>query len=116
MLPAQSNHRLADLARNAALRELSEAGARIWLLPGMVHAKCVVIDEAMALAGSANLDERSLFLNYEVMVAYHQKEDVLKFVSWITRHRDAAQPYTADRPSGWRELAEGAVRWFAFQL
>jgi len=36
----------------------------------MMHAKCVIIDEDLALSGSANLDARSLFLNYELMVAF----------------------------------------------
>ncbi len=32
-----------------------------------MRAQVVVIDEAMALAGSLNLDSRSFFLNYEMM-------------------------------------------------
>ena len=116
VLPHKSNHPLADMARHAALRELSASGARIWLVPGMIHAKCVVIDDGIVLAGSANLDERSLFLNYEVMVAFYDPSDVAKFVRWISRQRDRALPYTAHTPGWLRELAEGVVRWLAFQL
>ena len=71
VLPARSNHRLADLARHAALRDLVAEGARVWLVPDMVHAKAVLIDDDLALAGSANLDERSLFLNYELTIAFY---------------------------------------------
>ena len=42
LLPRKSNHLLADIARNAALRELAAAGARIWLSSAMVHAKAVL--------------------------------------------------------------------------
>ena len=42
----------------------------------MIHAKAVVIDDELALAGTANLDERSLFLNYELMVAFYERNAV----------------------------------------
>ncbi|WP_367849902.1 phospholipase D-like domain-containing protein [Rhodoferax sp. WC2427] len=116
VLPRQSNHRLADIARYAALRELVAAGARIWLLPSMVHAKAVLIDQELALVGSANLDERSLFLNYELMVAFYDPPVVRQFADWITQLQHRALPYQPQPPSLGRELVEGLVRWVAFQL
>jgi cardiolipin synthase len=116
VLPRHSNHRLADLARHAALRELTAAGGRVWLVPGMVHAKAVVVDDNLALAGSANLDERSLFLNYELMVAFRAPADVARFATWIEWHRRTAEAYRGDRPGVLREMVEGLVRWLAFQL
>jgi cardiolipin synthase len=34
---------------------------------------------ALALGGSANLDERSLFLNYELMMAFFEPADMHLF-------------------------------------
>jgi cardiolipin synthase len=116
LLPRKSNHRLADMARHAALRELSSAGARIWLVPGMIHAKAFVIDDEIALAGSANLDERSLFLNYELMVAFYALSEIQQFVQWIERQAEGAHAYKARRSGILREVGEGMVRWLAFQL
>ena len=116
VLPRRSNHRLADLARPAALREMSAAGARIWLAAGMVHAKAVVIDNDLALSGSANLDERSLFLNYELVIAFFEPADVHRFAHWIGHQRAAASLYRAPSPSALREFSEGLIRWLAFQL
>ena len=116
LLPRRSNHLLADMARPAALRELDAAGARVWLLGTMVHAKAVVVDHDLALAGSANLDERSLFLNYELMVAFFEPAEVERFADWIARQRATASRYRAQRPGMLRELLEGMVRWLAFQL
>ena len=116
VLPHKSNHRMADMARHAALRELSASGARVWLVPAMIHAKAIVIDEEIAFAGSANLDERSLFLNYELMLAFYKPADIQALARWIGQQRAGAAPYTARPPGIARELAEGLVRWVAFQL
>jgi cardiolipin synthase len=116
LLPGKSNHRLADYARHRALRELTSAGGRVWFLPHMIHAKAVVIDDDLALAGSANLDERSLFLNYELMVAFYAASDVKRFADWIERQRSAAAPYEARPPGLWHEILEGMLLWLAFQL
>ena len=70
----------------------------------------------MALAGSANLDGRSLFLNYEVMVAFYDHADVQRFAGWIDRQMHGASPYVSRRPGLVRDLAEGLVLWLAFQL
>jgi cardiolipin synthase A/B len=116
VLPRRSNHPLTDLARQAALREMASAGARVWLVPGMIHAKAIVIDHDLALAGSANLDERSLCLNYELMIAFYESGDVGRFAQWIERHRADATLFTAQPTSFVREFAEGLLRWLAFQL
>ena len=108
--------RLADLARERALRQLSTAGARVWLAPGMVHAKAVVIDDSMALTGSVNLDARSLFLNYELMVAFYARGAVRAFAAWVEARRQECAPYAAQRPWLAREVAEGVLLWLAFQL
>ena len=116
MLPRRSNHRLADVARHRPLRDLATAGARLWFTPFMLHAKVVVIDEQLALAGSANLDLRSLFLNYELMVAFYEPADVARFAAWIERERSAAVRFEPKEPGLLRDLLEGLLLWLAFQL
>lgn len=116
VLPERSNHRLADLVRHRALRDLAGAGARVWLVPEMIHAKAVVVDDALAMAGTANLDGRSLFLNYELMVAFYDPADIQRFAGWIDRRVRGAVPYNAQPPGLVRDLAEGLVLWLGFQL
>ncbi len=116
LIPAKSNHRMSDVARNRALRSLADAGAHIWLAPHMLHAKLAVIDDLLALAGSANLDSRSLFLNYELMFAFHNTPDIARFRNWFDTECESASVYVADRPGLLRDVAEGAVLWLGFQL
>ena len=116
ILPAKSNHRLADLARHRSLRDLVTAGGTVWLHPEMIHAKAVVIDDELALAGSANLDGRSLFLNYELMVAFYDCKAVLGFSQWVEARREESEPYVVQRPGILREVVEGVFLWLAFQL
>lgn len=116
LMPKQSNHRLADLARHRALRELTAAGARVWFLPHMIHAKAVVVDDELAFVGTANLDERSLFLNYELMVSLYEPTDVKRFSQWIARRQGSAVPYQPRPLTFWREIGEGLLLWLAFQL
>lgn len=116
LVPAQSNHRMSDLARSRALRALSAAGGRVWLAREMMHAKLVVIDDVLALAGSANIDSRSLFLNYELMLAFHDALGVQRFATWFDRERASAGAYVADRAGLVRDVAEGMLLWLTFQL
>jgi cardiolipin synthase len=84
VLPARSNHLMADLARASYIRQVHDAGGRILLYePGMVHAKVVVVDDRLAIVGSANMDMRSLFLNYEVALFIYTPEKVEETAEWV---------------------------------
>ena len=116
LLPARSNHRLSDLARRRALRTLSAAGGRIWLVPHMLHAKLAVVDDVVAFSGSANLDSRSLFLNYELMFAFHDAQAIAAYSGWFERERALATPHLPQRPGLAGDMADGLVLWLGFQL
>jgi cardiolipin synthase A/B len=116
LLPARSNHRMSDLARRRALRALAGAGGRVWFVPHMLHAKMVVVDDAVAFIGSANLDSRSLFLNYELMFAFHDGRAIEASAGWFERERSLATRYLPARPGLLGDVADGLVLWLGFQL
>lgn len=67
LLPEHSNHPSADWARRPFVRELLQQGVVVRLYTeGMVHAKFAVVDRELAWVGSANLDARSITLNFEL--------------------------------------------------
>ena len=107
---------MADIARERSLRELAAAGARIHLLPGMLHAKAIISDDALASCGSINFDGRSLFLNYELNLLFHDAEQMRLLVDWFQTQRAQATGYVARAPGWWRDIGEGLVRAVGFQL
>jgi cardiolipin synthase len=82
ILPKVSNHRLADWARGPHLDEVQEDGVKVRLYPGMIHAKALMFDDNLALVGSANVDERSLLLNYELMSAIYGGDQLRRLKTW----------------------------------
>jgi len=70
LVPHKNNERLAQWAAHAAYANLLDAGVRIHeYLPRMLHAKTTVVDGGWSCVGTANLDYRSFFLNYELNLA-----------------------------------------------
>ncbi len=87
VLPARSNHRLADLVREGYLSQLQESGGKIMLYePGMMHAKVLLIDDRAAVTGSVNMDMRSLLLDYEVALCVYSREVINQFATWMQSH------------------------------
>jgi cardiolipin synthase len=82
----------------------------------MLHAKLAVIDQTLALAGSTNFDSRSLFLNYELMVAFHDAESIDRFASWFEHEKIPAERFLPHRAGLIADVAEGLVLWLGFQL
>jgi cardiolipin synthase len=81
VVPEKSNHLYAGWAGRALYEELLDAGVRIFQRPPpFLHAKAMIVDESVALVGTANLDVRSLRLNYETNLAVFDTAfiDVLK--------------------------------------
>lgn len=116
LLPARSNHALADIARERSLRDLAAAGARIHLLPQMLHAKALVIDAGFASCGSINFDGRSLFLNYELNVLFHDAAQIDALADWFGARCAESSDYVSRAPGWWRDVGEGLVRSVGFQL
>ncbi len=69
-----NDHRLVALAARSYYDTMLDAGCKIYeYRPGMLHAKYMVIDETLAVVGSANMDVRSLYLNYEVTTMFYDR-------------------------------------------
>jgi cardiolipin synthase A/B len=75
LVPHKSDVRIAQWAARAAYASLLSAGVKIFdYQPRVLHAKTVVIDSKWSCVGTANIDYRSFFLNYELNLASRNRE------------------------------------------
>lgn len=74
VVPAANNHIYVYYASRALYEELLSAGVRIYeRRKPFSHAKALLIDGQFSLVGTANLDMRSLHLNYETLTAVYSE-------------------------------------------
>ena len=84
IIPKKSNHRLADLVREGYLTRVQEVGAGVWFYePRMLHAKAILVDDTLAIVGSANMDMRSILLNYEIALCIYDSDAIRQLETWI---------------------------------
>jgi cardiolipin synthase len=71
LVPRRSDSLLVTLAARSYYDELLAAGVRVYEYgPRMLHTKALLVDDGLAMVGSANFDSRSFSLNFEVAVMF----------------------------------------------
>ncbi|HEX9023583.1 MAG TPA: cardiolipin synthase [Geobacteraceae bacterium] len=86
VLPARNNLPFVHWASRALLGELLNNGVRVFYQPSpFVHTKLFMVDDIWTLIGSANLDARSLRLNFELNLSVFDHT----LASQVRRHFDA---------------------------
>ncbi|MEO7974077.1 MAG: phospholipase D-like domain-containing protein, partial [Thermoanaerobaculia bacterium] len=95
-------------------------GARVFeYRPAMLHAKTMVVDRDLAVVGSANVDNRSFRLNFEIVAAIYgaTAADRLasEFEEDLRKAREVRPRHLARRSRG-RILAEVGARLFSALL
>src|SRR5690606_16949067 len=87
LVPQKSDSFIVTAAARSYFDELLACGAKVYEYRArMLHSKTLVVDDSMAIIGTANFDHRSFFLNYEVCaIAYGLK-----------LNGDLAQQFTLD--------------------
>jgi cardiolipin synthase len=113
VIPKKSNHPLADLAREGYLSQLQQCGASVFLYsPRMLHAKALILDDTVAITGSANMDMRSLLLNYELALCIYSRDSIMQLEEWVRQLMDECVE-RLPRKNQTLSLLEGVGRLFA---
>jgi cardiolipin synthase len=117
VLPRRIDSVLVRYASRSFFDEILEAGGEIHQYgAGLLHTKSITVDGEVAMFGTANVDMRSLWLNYEVSLLVYDQAAVSSLRGLQARYIAAAQPVTftqwPDRPLGER-LVESMMRLLA---
>jgi cardiolipin synthase len=106
VLPEKSNLRVMDWANRARMVHMLEHGIKVYLQPApFAHSKLFVVDAEYALIGTANLDVRSLRLNYELGVEVYDQPFASTLTSLIDRSIASSRTVTLDELNN-RSFAE----------
>ena len=75
MLPSKPDHLLVYLSAFSYLESAEQVGVRFYRYrAGFLHQKVMLIDDDLAAVGTANLDNRSMRLNFELTVLFADRE------------------------------------------
>ena len=74
LVPGLNDSRLVEYSSHTYLDEITEAGISAYRFQkGFLHQKVMLIDDDLSCIGSANMDNRSFRLNFEVILAVEDK-------------------------------------------
>ena len=117
MIPLRSDSPILTYASYSYLGDLLEAGVRVLLYKeGMMHGKTMVSDDAVSSVGSANLDFRSFYYNFEMSSFVYSSSVARKLKSVFLNdekgcHQLSVREYSSR--SFMRRCAESAARLFS---
>lgn len=117
MLPARNDSRIVGLISKSYYPHLIEAGVEVFeFQAGLLHAKTLVVDEQVALIGSANMDRRSLDLNFENNILLYSDAVAGRIKqrqhAWLAQSRRIRANDVANRPR-LRQIAKNLATIFA---
>jgi cardiolipin synthase len=100
VLPKVSDSRLVAAASRSHFEDLLESGVTIMRYRhGLLHAKLLAVDGKFSMIGSANIDARSFWLNFEVTLFVY---DAVFTASLMDLQRTYIAGADAVRPEAWR--------------
>ena len=111
--PKHSDNPFVDLGRSSYMRELDAIGVDVVLYEGeMLHAKAILFDDMAGMVGSLNIDNRSLFLNYEIVTFAYSADFIKSIESWMLSLIENSTK-GIQKPNKLREAVENVMKVFA---
>jgi cardiolipin synthase len=115
MVPRRSDSLIVSAAARSYYDELIAAGVKIWEYKArMLHSKTLVIDDECAMIGTANFDNRSFSLNFEVLAVIYDPAFAATLAAQFEADLRHASAVRADRRRSFpQRLGEAAARLFS---
>jgi cardiolipin synthase len=98
IVPKQGDSKLVTMASRTYCESLANAGIQVFEYgPPMLHAKTLLVDETMGLVGTANMDNRSFRLNFEVAAAFYDPAVIDHLARRFETDRAFSKPFPVKR-------------------
>ncbi len=114
MLPEHADHWLVYLSSFSFLEEAEQADVKIYRYqPGFMHHKVILVDDHLAAVGTANLDNRSFRLNFEITVLVDDRQFAVQVEQMLQRdfeHCERAHAEDLLQRSFWFRVAVRVAR------
>ena len=111
LIPSRPDHRIVYAASSLFAFEAVRAGVRMFRYqPGFLHQKVVLVDNDVAAIGSANLDNRSFRLNFEIMLVTIDSAFAAAVESMLIRDFDQAREITPEDSRDTHRLQQLGMR------
>lgn len=107
LIPENPDHVLVQLAAWSFLEDLCPAGVQFFRYqPGFMHQKVMLVDDEVAAIGTANFDNRSFRLNFEITMVFDDRGFAAQVEEMLERDLSRARLVGAgefdERPFLWR--------------
>ncbi|MBL4799951.1 MAG: cardiolipin synthase [Oleispira sp.] len=113
LLPQKTDSLLVPLATHSYVTELSQQGIQFFQYQaGFMHQKVMLIDQHLTFVGSANLDNRSLRINFELNALIESEEMASQIETMLEHDFSQSKPYPL-KPTKLHTLLTKAARLFS---
>jgi len=110
MLPERPDHLLVYLSGFSYIAEAEPAGVKFYRYqPGFMHHKVILVDDDLAAVGTANFDNRSIRLNFELTLIFADRSFA------TTVHHMLEDDFANCRPATAEEMNSKPI-WFRFAV
>ena len=113
MLPSVPDKRFVYHATTSYIRDLLEYNIKVYLYPGFIHSKTMLVDDGVVSIGTANMDIRSFALDFEVNAIIYNSSFVLECSEVFENDMSISSIVTKDlynSRSPWVKIQEGISR------
>ncbi|ROQ44064.1 cardiolipin synthase [Pseudomonas putida] len=111
LIPSRPDHRIVYAASSLFAFEAVQAGVRMFRYgPGFLHQKVVLVDNEVSAIGSANLDNRSFRLNFEIMLLTVDLAFAAQVEAMLQHDFDQAREITPEDSQQTRRLQQLGMR------
>jgi cardiolipin synthase A/B len=101
IVPRRGDSRIVSAASHTYCESFRKAGIKVFEYgPPMLHAKTLVIDDTVGVIATANMDNRSFRLNFEVAAAFYDKSIIDQLVARFNEDRECSRVFQARRRTG----------------